>query len=487
MRSGRAPRPGEELSARGTVEWPPGEPPETLTEALVAAEGSTIVVDPDPARGARLLNALRAAGRDAVSLAGDSSGSDRTAAWSRARGGACVVVGGRVAIWAPVPDLTTIVVIDEGDEALEEERAPTWNARDVARERARRSDAGIVLVTPAPTVDARHALGEPVVPARPFVRASWPRVDVVDLRREAPGHWLLTEALADALRRVRDRGGRSVCVLNRRGRARLLACVACGEAARCEACGATVVEGDEGLVCLRCDTARPSICLQCHDSRLRAVKPGIARVRDDLAALLPRALVSAIDADSDAIPDSDVLVGTEAVLHRAGSAFGHAAGAEIGMVAFLEFDQELLAPRARAAEQALWLLVRGARLLGRRDRGGLLLLQTRMPDHEVVLAAVTATPSAVTDAEWERRQALGFPPFGGVAELSGEATAVGAACDTLRDAGVRVLGPTQVQGKPRALVHAASPDALSDALALPGIEAAGARGRLRIDVDPRRA
>ena len=42
--------------------------------------------------------------------------------------GACVVVGGRTAVWAPVPDLAAVVVLDEGDEALQEERVP-----DVAR------------------------------------------------------------------------------------------------------------------------------------------------------------------------------------------------------------------------------------------------------------------------------------------------------------------------------------------------------------------
>ena len=56
----------------------------------------------------------------------------------------------------------------------------------------------------------------------------------------------------------------------------------------------------------------------------------------------------------------------------------------MGLVAFLELDQELLAPRARAAEQALWLLVRAARLLGPRAAKGVLLLQTRLPEHEVV-------------------------------------------------------------------------------------------------------
>ena len=63
-----------------------------------------------------------------LSLRSDRSAAELSAAWDRARAGACVVVGGRNAAWAPVPDLTRIVVVDEADEALEDERAPTWNA-----------------------------------------------------------------------------------------------------------------------------------------------------------------------------------------------------------------------------------------------------------------------------------------------------------------------------------------------------------------------
>jgi primosomal protein N' (replication factor Y) len=62
------------------------------------------------------------------------------------------------------------------------------------------------------------------------------------------------------------------------------------------------------------------------------------------------------------------------VLHRA-----DAAPAGIELVTFLEFDQELLATRYRAAEQALWLLVRAARVVGGRRRGGRVLVQTRVP------------------------------------------------------------------------------------------------------------
>jgi hypothetical protein len=81
---------------------------------------------------------------------------------------------------------------------------------------------------------------------------------------------------------------------------------------------------------------------------------------------------------------------------------------------------------------------------------------------------------------------LGWPPFGGVAELAGEPAAVAAVCDALGVAeGVTVLGP--VEGGARALVRAATAAELSDALAQPAVDAAHGLGRLRVDVDPRRA
>jgi primosomal protein N' (replication factor Y) (superfamily II helicase) len=253
----------------------------------------------------------------------------------------------------------------------------------------------------------------------------------------------------------------------------LLACRTCGELARCATCGATVEQTDAGLRCAQCGTERPSVCLHCHGSTFRPVKPGITKVRDDLAALLPRTEVASVDTATDAMPDVPVLVGTEAVLHRVRGA--------VGLVAYLELDQELLAPRARASEQALWLLVRGARLL---DRSGRLLLQTRLPDHEVVEAVQHGDPMAVAAAETPRRQLLGFPPFGGLAEVRGAVDAVAATCAAVAGAGVTVLGP--VADGTSALLRAPSVEELCDALAVPGVDAARAKGRLRIDVDPRR-
>ena len=467
---------------RSLLVWPPAAERRDVEGALVAAEGSTIVVAPDSRRVRALVDDLRRCGREAVVVRGNEPDARRTESWDRARAGASVVVGGRVAVLAPVPDLAAIVVLDEGDEALEEERAPAWNARELALERARRAGARCTLVSPAPTLEAAESAGPPSRPTRPVERDGWPRVEVVDLRDEPPGRGLFSDALTSALHATVDRGARAVCVVNRKGRAHLLICRQCGHIAQCEVCDAAVVERENGFACRRCGTERPRVCLHCHSTRFTGRRPGITRVREEMAALLARVTVAEVDATTATLPPAQVLVGTEAVLHRV-----DADPAGIELAAFLEFDQELLAARYRAAEQALWLLVRGARVVGGRRGEGRLLVQTRVPDHDVIEAALAADPTIVADAERARRRVLGFPPFGGLAELSGAPEAVDVACAQLRAApGLRVLGPAAVASSSRALVQSPSTDALCDALAAADLTAAREHGRLRVDVDPLR-
>lgn len=476
--------------------WPPATPRADLVKRLVARTGSTIVVLADGRRTPALVRALAEPAVTSprggtgppgdgspVVMRADRSDAERTRAWVGASAGGGIVVGGRGAVWAPVPDLAAIIVLDEADEALAEERAPTWHAREVAIERAARAGASVHLVGAAPTVEAAVAATASTRPTRPTEREGWPHVDVVDRREEPPGAGLLSGALADAFRRSLDGGMRAVALLNRTGRARLLACVNCGELTRCETCGAAVIERDATVLeCPRDGTTRPVVCLSCHATRMKAIRPGVARLRDDVAALLPRATVIEVDATTESIPAADVLVGTEAVLHRLPMSSTH----PVGTIAFCDFDQELAAPRPRAAEQAMTLLVRAARLVGPRSGSGRLLLQTRTPDHEVIEAAVTGDPTGALAAERARRMALGDPPFGGLAAISGTAEAVEALLGALVGIPtVAILGPITTGASQRALVRAERAATLCDALA-ETVMAARAHGRLRVDVDPLR-
>jgi primosomal protein N' (replication factor Y) len=303
-----------------------------------------------------------------------------------------------------------------------------------------------------------------VAPDRVSERAGWPVVDVVDRGREDPRRVDLYSAkLVDLVRS----GGRVVCVLNRKGRARLLACGACGDLARCERCGATVEQLDEVLRCRACTAARPAVCASCGSTALKVRRLGTTRAREDLERLagVP---VGEVTGESAALPDAAVLVGTEAVLRRVDHA---------DAVAFLDLDAELLAPRYRAAEQALALVARAARLVGGKNGGGRLVLQTRLPRHEVVLAALHGDPSRVADAEAARREPLGWPPFTAMAHISG-APAEAYVAGLRGRPGLQVLGPADGAYLVRATDH----PTLCDALASVPRPA----GRLRVAVDPLR-
>jgi primosomal protein N' (replication factor Y) len=220
------------------------------------------------------------------------------------------------------------------------------------------------------------------------------------------------------------------------------------------------------------------ICDECGATRLRVLRAGVTRVREELEALFPRLRVVDVDAATAEVGDADIVIGTEAVLHRP-----ELRRRRPSVVAFLDLDQELLAARYRVAAQAQWLTTRGAQLLTGRPRDHTrLVVQTRQPEHEVVRALVKGQPALVADAEVDRRRALGFPPFGALAELSGEEPAVLAALDALRgNDRIQTLGPTDG----RALVVAPDAAALADALAV-GHAAGRHIGRMRTVVDPPR-
>jgi primosomal protein N' (replication factor Y) len=203
------------------------------------------------------------------------------------------------------------------------------------------------------------------------------------------------------------------------------------------------------------------------------VRPGVGRLRAEVEALIDEPVTEVVAGDATtaatgaAGPTSRVVVGTEAVLH-------HVRRADV--VAFVDFDEELLAARYRAGEQAFVLLVRAARLLGPRARGGRLLVQTTLPGHEVVEAALHADPERLTELERAKRQALRYPPTTALAEVSGPSADVFVAA--LATAEVEVLGPSAGRWLIRAADHGALADALASVPRPPG--------RLRVEVDPLR-
>jgi len=440
----------------GLVDCAPGWSPTPLIEAA-ASRGPVLVVVPTVARAGRLAAALRRSGISTAVYPDD---------WVASASGVDVVVGARSAVWATVPELGSIVVVDEHDDTLQEERAPTWHARDVAVERARRLGIPCVLTSPVATITARVWAGDRVVAVGSSQR--WPRVQVVD--RNADEKWASSLVTSELIELLRDHSKRVVCVLNVKGRARAVVCAACRSVARCEVCDAAVTQPDEHqLSCPRCGAQRPVVCLACGSQKMRAVRIGISRLRDELEAAAGRLVQEVKPATPSLDPRANVFVGTEAVLHRIDRA---------DAVVFLDIDSELLAPRFRSSEQALDLIAHGARIVAptRDSPGGLLVLQTTVPNHEMIAGIAAGDLTAHVAAETQRRKRLRLPPFGALAEVSGAGTAAMVA----HLSASLLVEVAATEG--RALVRAATWDALSEAL----VTAPRGKERVRIAVDPAR-
>ena len=352
---------------------------------------------------------------------------------------------------------------------------PHYAAGEVVAERARRDGAPCAWVSACPTASQATG-GVDWAPGAPREAAGWPAVSVVDRRGADPRTGLFSEELVRAARRVGAAGETLVCVLHRTGRARLLACASCGELARCERCGRPLREREGLLECPSCGFERPVVCAACGATRMKVLRVGVSRAREELAALLGAevAEISGPATATEPLPDAPVLVGTEAVLHRARRA---------GAVAFLDFDQHLLASRLGAADESLALLARAGRLVGPRSAPGPggpprpVLVQTRLPDHEVLVAAVRGHPDLLARAELDLRRQLDLPPASSLAVVTGEgSSAFAAGLSTLPGTPVRV---TEL-GEDRWLVRARGTEALVASLA----EVPRPPGRLIVTVDP---
>ena len=426
-------------------------------------------------------------------------GCPATSAWDEARAGWPVVVGSRAGAWAPVPRLAAAVVLDAHDASYREESAPTYSALDVLLERARRQAAPCVLASPVPPVALAALDGvRTVAPPAPRERAGWPALERVDRRGADPRSGMFSEEFVRLARAVLDdpaavgTRGPLVCVYNRTGGARLLACSHCGELARCARCGAAAgrPRGRGGLALspLRRDEAG-RVCrlwTVAHEDVAGRREPACARSsRRCWGWWSARWPALAAAGPNRAVAGTPVLVGTEAVLHRV----RHAAA-----VVFLDIDLHLLAPRLSATEDTLALFVRAARLVGARGTAApwaRVQAQTRVPDHPVLQAVARGEPAPVLADEVAIRRASALPPFAALALVSGtQAPGYAAALAGRPRPGRRPPGrsappssPVVVSplGEDRFLVRADTHAPLCDLLAR--VPRPPGRG-LRIEVDP---
>jgi primosomal protein N' (replication factor Y) len=362
---------------------------------------------------------------------------ERLEQWQRlARGAAPIAVGARSALFAPIENLGLVVIDEEHDGAYKNEEGFRYHARDLARLRARAAGCPVVLGSATPSLETRHAAdrGEltRLVLAHRIGGQPLPAVEIIDLAREresAPrGRKLvLSRALRAALSETLRAGAQAILFLNRRGFSTRIMCFECGHAERCPDCDVGLVyhATDGALHCHYCEHRRPppERCAGCGAPDTALLGLGTERVEEEVRALFGRARIARLDRDTAArrgttesvlrrLRDGelDVLIGTQMV------AKGHDFPG-VRLVGVIAADVGLHLPDFRAAERTFQLLTQVAGRAGRDTAPGRVIVQTFVPDHYAVRPVRDHDYEAFYAQEIAHRAALGFPPFGHLANV----------------------------------------------------------------------
>lgn len=341
-----------------------------------------------------------------------------------------VLIGARSAIFAPLPSLGVIVVDEEHEGSYKQGDTPRYHARDVAVLRARRAGAVAILGSATPSMESVHnaregkytllRLGNRIGP-----HAS-PVMSVIDMKAhlgqgEAGGGAMISPPLRAAIEKRLEAGEQSVLLLNRRGFANHVLCMACETTIGCPRCDVSLTfhKSIKKLVCHWCGhtQALPPVCPKCNKPEVQALGLGTQRIEEVLAEMFPKARSIRIDVDTmkgrRAFIDAwgkitrrevDIILGTQMIakgFHLE----------SVTLVGVVSADFALFLPDFRAAERTYHLLTQAAGRAGRGEKPGEVIVQSFMLHHYAIDLAARLAEKEFYERELHIRRMLRFPPL----------------------------------------------------------------------------
>jgi len=417
--------------------------------ATLEAGSQALVLVPEIALTPQLeaLVQHRFPGTHTVSLHSGLAEAERLEHWRAACSGrARIVLGTRLAVFVPLPELGLIVVDEEQDSSFKQGEGFRYSARDLAVVRARQRGVPVVLASATPALETYHNAVSgryTLLTLSSRIGAPPPRIACIDTRGDKLSDGL-SERLLAALRERVAGGEQALVFINRRGYAPVLMCRSCGWVSGCQRCSARLVLHlpERRLRCHHCGhvSPAPAACPGCGNPDLAPIGHGTQRVEEALARLLPQARVLRIDRDTTRRRrawhtmrqriqerDVDILVGTQ-ILAK-GHDFPH-----LNLVGVLNADSQLYSSDFRAAERLFALLTQVAGRAGRGGTRGEVLIQTEFPHHPLYAALRSQDYRAFADDALAERRQAGFPPYVHQALLRAEAPQLATALEFLGEA-----------------------------------------------------
>lgn len=381
-----------------------------------------------------------------VQLHSNVSHGQRTQNWIAATAGrARIVIGTRLAIFTPMPELGIIIIDEEHDLSFKQQDGLRYSARDLAVMRAFRLNIPLLLGSATPSLESLYNAQQHRYTHLHLTQragdAQAPQIHCVDMRKEPSGTALSATATA-AMARALERGEQVLVFINRRGYAPALICHTCGWSAACKACDArlTVHNFPKRLRCHHCGLQKPvpQSCPSCHNPELNAQGQGTERCELTLQHMFPKVEVIRVDQDSMQAKNAMgkltekvlrgepcVLVGTQML------AKGHHFP-KVTVAVLIDIDQGLFSGDFRGPERMGQQIIQVAGRAGRAHLPGLVLLQTYQPDHPLLQCLIHDGYHTFAHALLQERLATRLPPTAHMAVFRAESKRQENAIDFLK-------------------------------------------------------
>ncbi|WP_255879960.1 replication restart helicase PriA [Polynucleobacter paludilacus] len=396
----------------------------------------------------------------------------RGISWQEAMlGEAQIILGTRLAVLTPMPNLRAIVVDEEHDPSYKQQEGTRYSARDLAIWRAHDQGLPILLASATPSLETWMAaqLGR-----YEYIRldsraqgANLPKVHLVntqDPQNRSQHSPLFTKIIEGAITKSIGEKKQSLVLINRRGYSPVISCPACSWMSKCAQCSSCMVMHKAGalskktvLSCHHCGLVKPmpNFCPDCGNADLKPVGQGTQKIEDVIENAWPQATVLRIDTDSSRRSKGaeelfqkiheggvDIVVGTQMI------AKGHDYQ-NIGTVAVLDADSRLYSPDFRAAERLFAQLIQVAGRAGRSQQhhqeSGDIYIETQHPDAAVFQYLLRHDVDGFLSFTAKEREESKLPPFSYQGLIHAEGKSIAKA--------IQFLSELKAQLVERGLVH----------------------------------
>ena len=344
-----------------------------------------------------------------------------------------IILGARSAVFLPFQRLGLIIIDEEHETSYkQQDPAPRYHARSAAIIMAQQTKGGneprVLLGTATPSMESyynaktgKYGLVELTERYQGIELPEIQVVDTADLSRRKMMAGPFSPLLLTRVREALERGEQAILFQNRRGFAPMIECRQCGWVPHCQHCDVslTLHRQMQQLTCHYCGyTYRvPTECPCCGSTDLRTRGYGTEKIEEQVHEVFPDARVARMDLDTTRTRNAyeriisdfsagrtNILIGTQMI--SKGLDFDR-----VSVVGIIGCDSMLNFPDFRAYEHAFMMMSQVSGRAGRKNRRGLVILQTKNPQVPVVQQVVRNDYGALYRDLIAERQAFRYPPY----------------------------------------------------------------------------